>query len=256
MTGASVVMGTPYYMSPEQLRNSHDVDERADIYSVGVVLLRGAHGQHAHRCAAARLADAQDEIPPAMDEIVARCVDPIPTGASRMRRSCARRSRGMGSAPGRELAAPRGGIPHRSLRGGRSWAWACSSFFSCWSSVGWRGLDQRRHRRSRRGWQAQRLHRQRRRPGENLCALGELERLATRTSPGGSPLASAFEEGPRRLEAARATASADDGGAQRGAEEALQPFSRPRSVCARDGLCGPGRGAQLRGGTLRAGLPD
>jgi tRNA A-37 threonylcarbamoyl transferase component Bud32 len=77
MTGASVVMGTPYYMSPEQLRNSHEVDQRADIYSIGVVLyevLTGNMPTGVPRPASQML----KEIPPAMDEIVARCVDPDP----------------------------------------------------------------------------------------------------------------------------------------------------------------------------------
>jgi tRNA A-37 threonylcarbamoyl transferase component Bud32 len=37
LTGANQVMGTPRYMAPEQLEGSHDVDHRADIYSLGVV---------------------------------------------------------------------------------------------------------------------------------------------------------------------------------------------------------------------------
>jgi len=37
LTGAHQVMGTPRYMAPEQMTGSHDVDHRADIYSLGVV---------------------------------------------------------------------------------------------------------------------------------------------------------------------------------------------------------------------------
>jgi serine/threonine protein kinase len=37
LTGKAV-LGTPYYMSPEQLRSSKNVDVRADIWSLGVVL--------------------------------------------------------------------------------------------------------------------------------------------------------------------------------------------------------------------------
>ncbi|MBL8818293.1 MAG: serine/threonine protein kinase [Planctomyces sp.] len=38
LTGTHQVMGTPSYMAPEQLTGSRDVDHRADIYSLGVVL--------------------------------------------------------------------------------------------------------------------------------------------------------------------------------------------------------------------------
>ena len=38
MTQTSAVMGSPIYMSPEQLRSSKDVDARADIWSIGVIL--------------------------------------------------------------------------------------------------------------------------------------------------------------------------------------------------------------------------
>ena len=38
VTKSGVIIGTPAYMSPEQLMDSHNVDARADIYSLGIVL--------------------------------------------------------------------------------------------------------------------------------------------------------------------------------------------------------------------------
>ncbi len=42
MTGA--VVGTPYYLSPEQARGDRDVDHRADIWSVGVLMYESLTG--------------------------------------------------------------------------------------------------------------------------------------------------------------------------------------------------------------------
>jgi serine/threonine protein kinase len=45
LTGAHEVMGTLYYMAPEQTRRSHLVDHRADLYSLGVVFYEMLTGE-------------------------------------------------------------------------------------------------------------------------------------------------------------------------------------------------------------------
>jgi serine/threonine protein kinase len=45
LTGTHQVMGTPRYMAPEQMEGSHQVDHRADIYSLGVVFYEMLTGE-------------------------------------------------------------------------------------------------------------------------------------------------------------------------------------------------------------------
>jgi eukaryotic-like serine/threonine-protein kinase len=44
MTATGAVMGTPYFMSPEQAKGSRDSDGRSDIYAVGVILYKAVTG--------------------------------------------------------------------------------------------------------------------------------------------------------------------------------------------------------------------
>jgi len=45
LTGEHAVMGTPHYMAPEQMTSSRNVDHRADIYSLGVVVYEMLTGE-------------------------------------------------------------------------------------------------------------------------------------------------------------------------------------------------------------------
>lgn len=45
LTADETILGTPYYMAPEQARNSHTADIRSDLYSLGCVFYHAVAGQ-------------------------------------------------------------------------------------------------------------------------------------------------------------------------------------------------------------------
>ena len=65
-TKTGLVMGTPYYLAPEQARGAKNIDHRADIYSLGVTL---------YQMLTAQLPFDGDS---AIAIITAHCMEPIP----------------------------------------------------------------------------------------------------------------------------------------------------------------------------------
>ena len=88
LTNPSSSMGSPCYMSPEQMRNARSVDTRTDIWAMGAALFELLSAQLpfdgdnlpeicAHvLCNAPRsLSDLRPELPPGLDAVVSRCLE-------------------------------------------------------------------------------------------------------------------------------------------------------------------------------------
>jgi eukaryotic-like serine/threonine-protein kinase len=80
VTAAGVIMGTPSYMAPEQLLGL-EVDERADIFAIGIMLVEALTGTRPQAALdprrAAALASWADELPAAfrtLHDVIARCL--------------------------------------------------------------------------------------------------------------------------------------------------------------------------------------
>ncbi|MFI5307112.1 MAG: serine/threonine-protein kinase [Polyangiales bacterium] len=87
LTRTGAVMGTPYYMSPEQIRGSSEVDQRTDVYAFGVILYEALTGQvpfdaDAYSALILEIAmgtpkrprELRKELPPGLEEVVMRAM--------------------------------------------------------------------------------------------------------------------------------------------------------------------------------------
>ena len=91
LTTTGSLMGTPFYMSPEQLRSSRQVDGRSDIWALGIILYQLLTGKVAflrptlpELCAAVLLDETvppkqlRPDLPDDLDRAICRCLEKAP----------------------------------------------------------------------------------------------------------------------------------------------------------------------------------
>lgn len=68
LTRSGVAVGTPHYMSPEQVQGSKGLDTRTDLYSLGVIL---------YRCLSGHLPFQSDDVAPLLVQILLETAKPL-----------------------------------------------------------------------------------------------------------------------------------------------------------------------------------
>jgi eukaryotic-like serine/threonine-protein kinase len=119
-TRTGVLLGTPAYMSPEQIRNAKDVDARADLWSAGVMLYEMLTGRVAFPAPTeyARLAAVLNTSPPPLEAVepgLARLSSFVQLAMQKDReqrfQTGLEMARALSAALGAEGAAPTAGLP-------------------------------------------------------------------------------------------------------------------------------------------------
>lgn len=67
LTRSGVAVGTPHYMSPEQIQGSKEIDFRTDLYSLGIIL---------YRCVSGQLPFHSDDVAPLLVQILLEAPKP------------------------------------------------------------------------------------------------------------------------------------------------------------------------------------
>jgi serine/threonine-protein kinase len=87
-TSTDAILGTPRYMSPEQVSSSKDVDGRTDLWSMGLILYEALSGEYPFVADTAQglfaeiltepvvsLRPARAEVPQALEKVLLRCLE-------------------------------------------------------------------------------------------------------------------------------------------------------------------------------------
>lgn len=77
LTKSSMALGTAYYQAPEQSVNPRDVDQRADIFSLGVIMYQMTTGRLPLGFIKAP-SQLDHQLPPSLDAVLLKCIEPEP----------------------------------------------------------------------------------------------------------------------------------------------------------------------------------